>query len=215
MKINMEKYPLKQNPYSMVFDFEERIAEWAGSKYAVAVESGTAAIFLSLVFKRKQDQHGIVFIPKNTYPSVPCSIIHADFLVGWSDKKWEGEYELSPLNIWDSALRFKKGMYHGGLQCLSFHIKKHLPIGRGGMILTDSMMARDWLRAARFDGRNPVPLLEDSFTMLGYNMYMEPSQAARGIQLFETMRNKELPDLKFEDQNYPDLSKFDIYNGEV
>jgi len=79
------------------------------------------------------------------------------------------------------------------------------------MILTDDKDAYEWLKKARFDGRNPVPLLEDNFTMLGYNMYMTPSDAARGIQLFETIRNKELPDLKVEEQNYPDLSKFEIY----
>lgn len=213
-RVIMKEYPLKQNPYAVVIEFEERIAEWAGSKYAVAVESGTAAIFLSLMYQKKKIDNQIVYIPKHTYPSVPCSIIHAGLMVGWSDDKWEGEYELSPFDIWDSALIFKKGMYHGGFQCLSFHIKKHLPIGRGGMILTDNKDAVDWFRRARFDGRNPVPLMEDSFTMLGWNMYMEPAEAARGIQLFEVLRNKDLPDLKVEDQKYPDLSKFEIYEEE-
>jgi dTDP-4-amino-4,6-dideoxygalactose transaminase len=206
------KYPLKQNPYSIVIDFEERIAEWAGAKYGVAVESGTAAIFLSLMYlKDKLGGIGTVTIPKYTYPSVPCSIIHAGGKVKFEDLDWQGEYELKPLNVWDAALRFKKGMYHGGFQCLSFHIKKHLPIGRGGMILTDDEEAMRWLKKARFDGREPVPLLEDNFTMLGYNMYMEPSQAARGIQLFEIIRNKELPDLKREEQGYPNLDLFEVY----
>ena len=209
---------MSTNPYSIVYEFEDRIAEWAGSKWAVAVESGTAAIFLSLMYLKhllKPADSWMISIPKHTYPSVPCSIIHAGAKVEFSDEDWQGEYSLDPLNIWDSALRFKKGMYHGGLQCLSFHIKKHLPIGRGGMILTDDSKARDWLRRARFDGRNPVPLLEDDFTMLGWNAYMEPAQAARGIQLFEVIRNKDLPDLKVEDQQYPDLSKFDIYKKEL
>lgn len=207
------KYPKERNPYNAVIEFEERIAKWAGSKYAVAVESGTAAIFLSLMW-RKQIQSFLpeITIPKFTYPSVPCSIIHACGRIKWSDENWQGEYELAPLRIWDSALRFKKGMYHGGFQCLSFHIKKHLPIGRGGMILTDDEKASKWLKKARFDGREPIPLLEDNFTQLGFNMYMTPSDAARGIQLFEVIRNKELPDLKVEEQGYPDLSKFDVYN---
>ena len=213
----MKTHPRKHNPYLVVEEFEERIAEWAGSKYAVAVESGTAAIFLSLMFRKWEFEHlGIPFrheviIPSYTYPSVPCSIIHAGGKVVFEDKEWEGEYELNDLDIWDSALRFKKSMYHGGLQCLSFHIKKHLPIGRGGMILTDSITAFEWLRKARFDGRNPVPLLEDNFTMLGYNMYMEPAQAARGIQLFEVLRDKDLPDLDMNRQGYANLSKFDIF----
>ncbi len=224
-----EKYPMQQNPYAVVFDFEERIAAWAGSKYAVAVESGTAAIFLSLQYRVNCDDgalvsHGmigsvdtlqvnpLISIPKHTYPGVPCSIIQAGLSVNFTDEAWSGVYELAPLKIIDGALRFRKGMYEGGLHCLSFHVKKLLPLGRGGMILTDDIEARDWLRRARFDGRNPVPLLEDNFTMLGYNMYMTPEQASRGIQLFEVIRNKELPDLRVEDQGYPDLSKFPIYN---
>lgn len=214
----MKDYPIKQNPYSIVIDFEERIAEWAGSKYAVAVESGTAAIFLSLMYRKQHfGSIGEIDIPKFTYPSIPCSIIHAGGSVSFTNEEWEGEYHLDPLGIFDSALRFRKNMYHSGnwpssiLQCLSFHIKKLLPIGRGGMILTDDFEAVKWLRKARFDGRDPIPLREDDFTVLGWNMYMEPTQAARGIQLFETIRNKELSDLRVEDQGYPDLSKFPVY----
>ena len=220
---------MQQNPYAVVFDFEERIAAWAGSRYAVAVESGTAAIFLSLQYRVNCDDGALVSkgmigsvdtlqvnplisIPKHTYPGVPCSIIQSGLSVNFTDEAWSGVYELAPLKIIDGALRFRKGMYEGGLHCLSFHVKKLLPLGRGGMILTDDIEARDWLRRARFDGRNPVPLLEDNFTMLGWNMYMTPEQASRGIQLFEVIRNKELPDLRVEDQGYPDLSKFPIYN---
>lgn len=202
---------MSTNPYSIVYDFEERIALWAGSKWAVAVESGTAAIFLSLMYRKQQKPFEKVFIPKYTYPSVPCSIIHSGAKVMFTDFIWDGLYELQPLDIWDGALRFKKGMFAGGLHCLSFHVKKQLPIGRGGMILTNDSKARDWLRKARFDGRDPIPLREDDFTMLGWNMYMTPEQAARGIQLFELIRDQDLPDLSVEEQGYPDLSKFDIY----
>ena len=202
------------NPYKVVEMFEEAIAEYAGSKYAVAVESCTAAIFLSLMYRKYtkwMTKVRVVSIPKHTYPGVPCSIIHAGFKVDFNNDNWSGEYELSPLNIWDAALRFKRGMYHGGFQCLSFHIKKNLPLGRGGMILTDDFEAVKWLRKARFDGRNPVPLKDDNFTMLGWNMYLEPADAARGLQLLQALGDKELPDLSVESQKYPDLSKFPIY----
>jgi dTDP-4-amino-4,6-dideoxygalactose transaminase len=204
------------NPYGIVDEFEKRLAEWCGSKYAVAVESGTAAIFLSLqYYKYKMGRIDTAFIPAKTYPSVPCSIIHCGGKVQFHDRPWQGEYNLAPYPIWDSALRFMRGMYHGGMQCLSFHLKKHLPIGRGGMILTNSKEEYDWLRLARFDGREPVPLLEQKdFTVLGFNMYMTPSDAARGIQLFEVLRQKYpdgTEDLVMEEQGYNDLSKFPIY----
>lgn len=205
------------NPYTVVEEFEKRIANWCGAPYGVAVESGTAAIFLSLMWAKEQGWRNkikYIKIPCNTYPSVPCSIIHAGFSVEFKDYTWEGEYELSPLNIWDSALRLRRGMYNGGYQCLSFHVKKTLPMGRGGMILLESKEAYEWLKKARFDGRSPVPLMEDSFTMLGWNAYMQPADAARGIQLFEVYRQKHpngADDLKVEEQGYPDLSKFPIY----
>ncbi len=203
------------NPYLINTEFENRLAEWCGAPYCVTVESCTAAIFLSLMFtKYKVGWVGEVAIPKRTYPSVACNIIHAGGKVNFIDEDWEGEYELWPLGIYDAALRFKKNMYKDGLQCISFHIKKNLPVGRGGAILTDNKEAYEWFKKARFDGRNPVPLIEDNFTMLGWNCYMTPSDAARGIQLFEVLRQKYpdgMEDLKVEEQGYPDLSQFKIY----
>ena len=193
--------------YDVVREFEERIANWAGSKYAVAVESGTAAIFLCCVFKNVQ----YVKIPRFTYPSVPCSIIHAGGAVQFESLNWQGMYELKPYGIWDSALRFQRNMYKGGLHCLSFHLKKHLPLGRGGMILTNSQEAYKWLKKARFDGREEVPLADDPLSMLGWNMYMTPEQAIRGIQIFDLIKNDVLEDLDVKAQNYPDLSKYAVY----
>ena len=201
------------NPYTIVDTFEKTVAEYCGASYGVAVESCTAAIFLSLMYcKKEYNPLGSIVIPSKTYPSVPCSIIHAGGNVVFRNDAWSGEYNLHPYKIWDSALRFKRNMYHGGLQCLSFHIKKLIPIGRGGMILTDNKEAYEWFKRARFDGRNPVPLQQDDFTMLGWNCYMEPANAARGLQLLQALGNRELEDLKVEEQGYPDLSKFQIYN---
>jgi len=47
----------------------------------------------------------------------------------------------------DAAKRFTSGMYEKGIaMCLSFHIKKHLKIGKGGMILTDNATLVEWLK---------------------------------------------------------------------
>ena len=161
--------------------------------------------------KHKYGPIGSVTIPSRTYPSVPCSILHAGGKVRFEDINWSGEYELWPLKIWDSALRFRKGMYHGGMQCISGHIKKRLNVGRMGIILLDDKDAYEWLKRARFDGRNPVPLQEDNLTQLGWNLYLSPPDAARAIQIFEVLRDKELPDLEVEKQGYPNLSLFKIY----
>lgn len=204
---------MNTNPYSIVSELESRIAEWTGAPYAVAVESGSAAIFLSLQWVNIDGMWDEldVTIPSRTYPSVPCSIIHAGMKVKFVDYKWEGEYELAPLNVWDAALRFRKGMYHGGMQCISGHIKKRLNVGRAGLILLDDEDAYEWLKRARFDGRNPVPLQSDTMTQLGWNMYLSPSDAARAIQIFEILRDRDLPDLPFDEQKYSDLSQYPIY----
>lgn len=202
------------NPYSVVHSLEQELANYAGSRYAVCVESGSAAILLSLLwFKTATNgELGTVSCPKRTYPSIPCSIILLGGKVQFRDEDWSGTYRLDPYPIVDGALRFRRGMYEPGtFHMVSMHIRKHIPVGRGGAILLDNPVAYEWLKRARFDGRGPVPLMDDNFTQLGFNMYMEPSNAARAIQLLQALGDRELPDLEVEKQGYSDLSRFDIY----
>lgn len=202
-------------PYAVVRSFEERVAAYAGAKFGVAVESGTAAIFLSIL-RRKYERGGIsdAWIPKRTYPSVACSIIHAGGRVRFKDEDWCGVYDIAPLGVVDAALRFRRGMYQpGSLYCLSFHAKKHLAIGRGGMILTDDEAAYRWLKKARFDGRDECDLHAPQTFTLGWNMYLTPDQAARGLMAFSIINNRaESPDdLDATKQGYPDLSEQEVY----
>lgn len=196
--------------YDVVRTFEEEIAKYAGAPYAVAVESCCAALFLCCKYIDVQD----VFIPKRTYPGVGMAILNAGGRVHFRPWKWQGTYRLKPYNIVDGALRFRRGMYEGGFHCLSFHAKKQLPIGRGGMILTKYADAAEWFRQMRFDGRKEMPLKKDNAKLVGYNMYLTPEQASRGLQLFDAIKDKNLPDLKTEDQGYPDLSKWDCFRKE-
>ena len=105
--------------FGVVDDFERSVAEFAGSKYAVAVNTGTSALFLSLMY-RKPD---VVTLPARTFISVPMAVIHAGGKVKFRDYEWWGAYNLDPLDIIDGALRFRRGMYAGGLHCLSFHAR--------------------------------------------------------------------------------------------
>jgi len=198
------------NAFNSVREFEKTIAEYAGSKFGVAVDSCTNAIFLSLLYCKAKGVE--IEIPSRTYPSVPCSIINAGGIVKFIDTKWSGTYRLNPLPIIDGAKRFRAGMYEkGNLHCLSFHARKHLPIGRGGMILTDDEEAVTWLKRSRFDGRDECKLEDDNFTMTGWNFYMTPEQASRGLWLFGAMKEDQ-PDL-IEFPDYPDLSTFDAYKN--
>ena len=170
--------------------FEKLIAEYAGSDYAVAVDSCTNALFLSLKYCQANGTLSRVQIPNRTYISVPMQILHAGYDLDFHDGYWSGAYRLDPLPVIDSAQRFTENMYEhysGCLYCLSFHSKKILSIGRGGMILTDDINARDWLRRSRYDGRSSIYYNEiDDKTVptLGWHMYMTPEEAVRGIEQF-------------------------------
>lgn len=133
------------DPRDAVTIFENKIAEYAGSKYAVAVDSCTDALFLSLKYLKATDE---ITFPSRTYVSAPMAAVLAGCDIKFKDYEWSGIYYLDPYPVVDSAVRFTKDMYEKGtLQCLSFQIKKRLPIGKGGMILTDDPEASRWLRS--------------------------------------------------------------------
>lgn len=180
---------------NVVRQFEKVIAEHCGAKYGVAVESCSAALFLCCLYLRVYE----VTIPKKTYFSVPAGIVHAGGVPRYADIKWRGAYQLKPYPIIDSAMRFKKDMYKkGDFQCLSFQYSKHIPIGRGGMILTDNKKAAEWFRLMRNDGRREIQKEKDKVRFLGWNFYMTPEQAARGLSLFywRIHGKKDLPDME-------------------
>ena len=193
------------NPYEIVEKFEEAVAAYTGSKYSVAVDNCSNALFLCCKYLKVKN----VTIPCKTYVSVPCSIIHAGGSVEFKDFEWRDKryYQLAPYPIYDSAQNFQKNMYlKNSFFCISFSVNKTISIGKGGMILTDSKEAANWFKLKRYCGRNQLPLLEDEFETLGWNMYMTPEQAARGLQLMGHIEEKQR-----KIQEYPDLSKYEIY----
>jgi len=86
-----------------------------------------------------------------------------------------------------------------------------LPIGRGGMILTNDPEAVKWFKKARYDGRNAeIQFMHDNVSMLGWNCYMTPEQAARGLHLLEGF-GLNVPD-RFTSKDYPDLRKMSVFS---
>jgi len=199
---------IKHNPYRVVQMFEEEVAEYTGAPYAVAVDSCTNAIFLSLMYWGVNGNE--IHLPKETYLSVPMSIIHAGGIPVFQDKTWSGAYQLGPYPIWDSAKRLTSDMYKiGTFMCLSFHIKKMLSIGKGGMILLDNQRAYEWLKRARYEGRSEVGYKDDNVQQLGWNMYMTPQQAAHGLALMQNYP-EHVEDLG-ENEGYKDLTENDVF----
>ena len=201
------------DPWDIVDAFEIMVADYAGSKYAVSCDSCTNAMYMSLKYLNAK---GVITIPNKTYVSVPGLIIHAGCKIKFEDIKWSGTYQLEPYPIVDGATRFTKGMYiKETYQCLSFHIRKNLPIAKGGMILTDDKKAYKWFKEAEYEGRNRrVPHDEmPEPTICGWNMYMPPEQAARGIILFENLKDN-IPDCGGS-YKYKDISKWNIFKDYV
>lgn len=204
------------NAYQVTKDFESVIANYAGSRYGIAIDSCSNALFLCMKYLNVEGSE--ITIPSRTYVSVPCNIIHAGSKVKFDcfhpnlhGRNLRGAYKLDPYPIWDSALSFRKNMYQPGeYRCLSFSgPNKHLKLGKGGMILTDDEKAYKWFKKARYSGRNEVGHLSDNFDMVGWNCYMLPEIAARGLVMMLGMPDFN-DDLELE---YQDLSKYEIYNG--
>lgn len=193
------------NPYTIVRTFETSLADYAGSKYAVAVDSCTWALFLCFRYLNV----GEVCVPKHTFTSVPQQVIHAGGSVRFVDLDWTGLYQLKPYPIIDGACRFSSEMYNGGFHCLSFQYRKHLAIGKGGAILTDDLDAAQWFKLARNMGRPEEPNALPKF--IGWHCYMEPDRAARGLHLLSMMPAVNA-DRVFD---YPDQSIAEPYRMKV
>ena len=180
--------------YNVTEDFEEQLCKYTGAQYAVALDNMSNGLFLSLYYENKILERcaGTITIPSRTYPSVPCEIIHAGLKVNFkksSQKTLKGAYQLEGSNVWDSALRFTSDMYlpHSHM-CISF--------------------------TGRYSGRRECSYHDDNLDMLGWNFYMMPELAARGLLLMNQFYNFDGSPKKNKDSElpYPDLSKFKVYS---
>jgi dTDP-4-amino-4,6-dideoxygalactose transaminase len=128
------------------------------------------------------------------------------------DLKWQDQYALDPLPVVDAARVWQRNSYlPGTLTCLSFQFKKHIPIGRGGMILTDDVDLYKKLQCMVRDGRDRELLwINDDIKMIGYHYYMTPEDAARGIMLFDQLHDVP-PDKTWSWQDYKPLTQFTVF----
>lgn len=205
-----------KNVYDITKEFEKSLSNYTGAPYVITVDNQSNALFLALMYENIKGQE--ITIPSRTYPSVPCEIIHAGGKVKFKPvkgKTLKGSYQLEPTNVWDAALSFSGDMYKPGTHmCISFTGPyKHFKLSKGGAILTDNEDAYFWFKRARYSGRRECSYHEDNFDMIGWNFYMMPELAARGLLLmnqFYTSKGikKHNEDLELP---YPDLSQFEVY----
>jgi len=212
---------MAQGVHKITEDFEKSLCDYTGAPYAIALDNMSNALFLALYYENYvvgRIETDTITIPSKTYPSVPCEIIHAGLKVNFEKVEGntiKGAYQLKGSNVWDSALRFTADMYiPKSHMCLSFTGPyKTLKLSKGGAIITDDYQAMLWFKRARFSGRRECSYHDDNFDMLGWNFYMMPELAARGLlmmsQFYDLNGNKkQIEDLELP---YPDLSKFKVY----
>ena len=150
-------------------EFEEQFAEYVGSDYAIFVDSGTAALFLSLKYL---DIKGEIAVPSLTFASTAEVIVNSGAIPHFYDVDLKTfNLEFAPIVaipvhlmgrksgldalMYDSAHRIEKDDLKeddGALWCYSFYATKNLTTINGGMIATNNKNAAEWLKKARDHG---------------------------------------------------------------
>lgn len=225
---------MAQGVHKITEDFEKELARYTGAPYVICVDNQSNGLFLALYYflkvKNKETNSDWfnekwispkIDVPQRTYPSVPCEVIHAGGEVNFTKVEGDtikGAYQLTPTNVWDSALRFTADMYiPNSMMCVSFTgAYKHFKLSKGGAILLDDLDAYKWLKKARFSGRDECSYHDDNFDdnpVIGWNFYMMPELSARGLLLMNQFYNADGTKKHNEDLElpYPDLSKFKIW----
>jgi len=192
-----------------VAKFENILKEFYGSKFAIAVDCCTHGIELCLRMLKPE----LVSCPKHTYISIPMTFEKLNLKWHWTDQEWSDYYTIGSTNVIDAAVFWKQdGYVPKTLMCVSFQFKKHLSLGRGGVILLDNEEQYNILKRMRYDGRSDdLPWAEQNIETLGYHYYMTPETANLGITKFEQAKNT--PPKLWSYQDYPDLSNMKVFEG--
>ena len=196
--------------FEIVTEFENKLAKFLGSPYAVAVDCCTHGIELCLRLTNAKS----ITVPKRTYLSIPFLSHKLNIDLKWKDENWTDYYYLTS-NIIDAAVLWKKDSYiPGTFMCISFQFKKHLALGRGGCILTDNKEAALKLKKMSYDGRLPnIPWREQNINTIGYHYYMTPETANNGLKKIEEAIVTKPKQWVVTD--WPNLTELDIFKNKL
>ena len=194
--------------FQAVTEFENKIAEFFGAPYAIAVDSCTHGVELALRYT--QVDH--ITVPKHTYLSIPFLANKLWIELSWKDEDWVDYYYLTS-NIIDAAVLWKSNSYiPNTFMGVSFQYQKHLSLGRGGIILTDDKEAAVQLKKMSYDGRIPnVPWREQNIDTVGYHYYMTPEVAQNGLDKLSEAINT--PPRQWVVSDWPDLTQMSIFKN--
>jgi len=200
---------IKKVNFEIIKIFEEKVAKFFGSKYAVAVDCCTHGVELSLRYTNAKT----ITVPKRTYLSIPFLAEKLNISLSWRDENWVDYYYLTD-NVIDAAVLWKKNSYiPNTFMSISFQFQKHLNLGRGGIILTDNEVAVKQLKKMSYDGRLPtIPWREQNVDTIGYHYYMTPETAELGLEKLEDAINR--PPKQWVINDWLDLTQMEIFKDE-
>ncbi len=192
--------------FNVVTEFENKIAEFFGAPYAIAVDSCTHGVELCLRYTEVKS----FAVPIRTYLSIPFLAEKLNIKRKWIDIPWSDYYYLTD-NVIDAAVLWQKNSYiPSTFMCVSFQYQKHLSLGRGGIILTDDKEAAIQLKKMSYDGRIPnIPWRDQDIDTIGYHYYLTPETAQLGLDKLDAAIKTAPRQWKVTD--WPDLTKMKIF----
>ena len=187
-----------------VEEFEKKIAQYVGAKYACSVNSATSAIFLIMKEKRTYVREPVTInIPSMIPPVVANAALTSGFfheLNFVDDVDWVGDsyvlHQFKDFKVVDSAQKLQKGQFRKecnpeDLMIFSFYPTKPLGGSDGGMIVTDDYEKYKWYKEAVLNGMSYAENNWDrGISFPGYKMYMSSIQAQILLNNFKTFDKK-------------------------
>jgi UDP-4-amino-4,6-dideoxy-L-N-acetyl-beta-L-altrosamine transaminase len=184
---------------TIVKEFEERISEYVGAKYAVTFNSASSAIFL--IFNSFKALGLTVSVPSIITPVVPNSLINAGCNVAFNDNiGWVGNeyilHDFGSFKVIDSAQairisQFSKHASDNDLMVFSHYPTKPLCGTDGGTVVSNNKEMIDYLRTMALNGMSySKNNWERKIEFNGWKMYMNSSQADCCLQSLQNLPYK-------------------------
>jgi dTDP-4-amino-4,6-dideoxygalactose transaminase len=158
-------------------EVEEMIAKYTGAEHCVLLNSGTAALHLSLEYLRNKHQKLTAYLPSLTFAATATTVVQANgnLIFGDVDSslclkslsvpganvaipvhlcgvKADTDYNIDVVE--DSAHLMERNQCKNSTHsfCYSFYATKNYTMGEGGALCTNSKRMANWARQARHHG---------------------------------------------------------------
>tara|TARA_B100000287_G_scaffold242012_1_gene227463 strand:- start:1189 stop:2121 length:933 start_codon:yes stop_codon:yes gene_type:complete len=181
----------------IVEEFEQRVAEFVGAKYACSLHSATFAIFLCLNELKKQT----ITVPSIIPPVVPNAILTSGQNLNFNDNiDWVGHsyvlHDFEDYKIIDSAQQLSKNQFANqandeDLMIFSFYPTKPVGSSDGGMVVSND---REKINRLKMMSRYGTSFEDNSWerkiAVPGWKLYMNSIQAYIANQNMNLLEEK-------------------------